>query len=56
MYINNSKTIRLPFIKENVGSGDLVERVAKSFGIKPCDKCKKRKEILNNRLRFKPWK
>lgn len=53
MYI---KTIRLPLIKKNIGAGDLVERVTKSLGIEPCDKCKKRKELLNKKLKFSAWK
>ena len=29
------------------GAGDVVERVAKSVGIKPCSGCKRRKRLLN---------
>lgn len=39
---NDSKTIL-----QRVRIGDKIESITKAFGIKPCNSCKKRKQILN---------
>lgn len=33
--------------EEHLGLGDVIEKVTKAFGIKPCEPCKQRKRTLN---------
>ena len=40
---------------QGVGVGDLVAKLTKAFGIKPCSACEQRRKILN-RLRLNGWK
>lgn len=40
---------------EGIGVGDLVAKLTKTFGIKPCASCKQRQQVLN-RLRIDGWK
>lgn len=48
--------VSLDFILKNVngkpmrGLGDVVEKVTKSVGVKPCSSCKKRKEEWNKKF------
>jgi len=36
-----------------VGLGDLIARLTKKVGIKPCGKCKKRQQYLNERFQIR---
>ena len=40
---------------QGLGVGDLVAKLTKAFGIKPCSKCEQRRKVLN-RLRIDGWK
>ena len=40
---------------QGVGVGDLVAKLTKVFGIKPCSSCEQRRKVLN-RLRIDGWK
>jgi hypothetical protein len=46
--------IKVPFLKEEIGAGDVVKAVTTAAGIKPCGGCQKRAAALNNALRFTP--
>lgn len=41
--------------EKGIGVGDLVAKLTKTFGIKPCSKCEQRRQVLN-RLRVDGWK
>lgn len=41
--------------EQGIGVGDLVARLTKTFGIKPCAACEQRRRVLN-RLRVDGWK
>ena len=41
--------------QQGMGVGDLVAKLTKVFGIKPCSACEQRKKVLN-RLRIDGWK
>ena len=41
--------------EQGIGVGDLVAKLTKVFGIKPCASCEQRRQILN-RLRIDGWK
>lgn len=46
-------SIPIPFLKGEVGLGDLIKRATSAVGIKPCGGCQKRAERLNRFARFK---
>ena len=41
--------------QQGMGVGDLVAKLTKVFGIKPCSSCEQRRKVLN-RLRIDGWK
>lgn len=41
--------------QQGMGVGDLVAKLTKTFGIKPCSACEQRRKVLN-RLRIDGWK
>lgn len=45
--------LRVPFMRQRLGLGDLVEKGTKSLGIKPCKGCNRRKKLLN-RITLEP--
>ena len=46
--------IRLPgfIIKEEIGLGDAIKKIALGFGIRPCGSCVKRADSLNKKIYF----
>jgi len=40
-------------MKRMRGLGDVIEKITKSVGIKPCAGCNKRKKILNKLVKFR---
>ena len=46
--------IKVPFLKEEIGSGDVVKAATGAVGIKPCTPCEERRRLMNNALRFVP--
>ena len=50
----NPIQVRLPLIpQKQVGLGDVISKVSKAIGIKPCAACIKRAEALNKRVVFR---
>ena len=41
--------------EQGVGVGDLIAKLTKTFGIKPCSSCEQRRKVLN-KLRINNWK
>ena len=41
--------------QQGMGVGDLVAKLTKVFGIKPCSACEQRRRVLN-KLRIQGWK
>ena len=50
----NDKLLELA-IQQGMGVGDLVAKLTKVFGIKPCSACEQRRKVLN-KLRIQGWK
>jgi len=50
----NSKLRELA-TQQGMGVGDLVAKLTKVFGIKPCSACEQRRKVLN-KLRIQGWK
>ena len=48
---NQPITVTVPGL--HGGAGDVVKRFTEQIGIKPCSACEKRRQLLNQRLRFK---
>jgi hypothetical protein len=46
--------IKVPFLKEPVGAGDMVKAATSSIGIQPCTPCEERRRRMNAALRFIP--
>jgi hypothetical protein len=46
--------VRLPgfLIEEEIGVGDVINRVTYAMGVKPCGGCEKRAAALNRRMHF----
>lgn len=47
-------TVGVPGLKTEIGAGDVIAKVTAAIGIKPCTPCQKRREQLNQALRFTP--
>lgn len=48
-------TLRVPFLRQQMGLGDVVSQVTQAVRIAPCQPCKKRQEAMNQRVRLFPW-
>ncbi len=46
--------ITVPFIKQPVGSGDLVKAATSAIGVRPCPPCQERAKRMNAGLTFTP--
>lgn len=51
----NPLRIRLPFLQQQTGLGDLIKAATGALGVKPCAPCQKRAEALNRRVILRPW-
>jgi len=52
-YVTNKPRLRVPLpLQRQVGLGDVVARVTKAAGFKPCASCKRRQAALNRLLAF----
>jgi hypothetical protein len=51
------RRLRLPrfLIEEPVGLGQVVKHVTKAVGVRPCDPCERRAEVLDGWIRLEPW-
>lgn len=47
-------TIPIPFLREAVGSGDMVKGLTDAFHIPQCGGCEGRQAAMNRRLGFRP--
>lgn len=47
--------IPIPFLKQQIGSGDVVAGITEAVGIEPCSPCEERKRKMNQRVQFTPW-
>lgn len=46
--------IKVPFLKEEIGAGDVVKAATVAISIKPCSPCEERRRKMNAALRFVP--
>ena len=52
---NDNKKLQDLAKEQGIGVGDLVAKLTKAFGIKPCSGCEQRRRVLNQ-LRIDGWK
>jgi hypothetical protein len=47
--------VRVPFLRQAVGAGDVIAGATKAAGIQPCEPCEERRRRLNELLQLQPW-
>jgi hypothetical protein len=47
--------IRIPFLREQIGLGDVISNATSAVGVQPCGGCQERQQQLNQRIVFNPW-
>lgn len=52
---NQPIEIRMPFLNQVWGSGDVVQGITQAMGIQPCEPCEERKRRMNQAVVFRPW-
>jgi hypothetical protein len=50
----NPRVVRLPFLRQQVGLGDVIARATGAVGIQPCGGCKQRQATLNRWVQLVP--
>ncbi len=54
-YVEVPERIGVPFLKQEIGAGDVIAGVTEALGITPCTPCEERRKKLNQKLSFTPW-
>lgn len=56
-YVNipDPPSIRLPFLRQQIGAGDVISAATQAVGISHCSPCEQRRKWLNSHLTFSPW-
>lgn len=56
-YVNlpEPSRIRLPFLNQEIGAGDVIAGITQALGVTPCTPCEERRKRLNQRLTLTPW-
>jgi hypothetical protein len=47
-------TIPLPFLRESIGSGDMVKQLTDALHIRQCGGCERRQNAMNQAVAFRP--
>lgn len=47
-------SIPIPFLHQQVGSGDVVQGITNAMGAQPCTPCEERKKRMNQAVVFRP--
>jgi hypothetical protein len=50
-----ARTVPVPFLREPIGAGDVIQRLTHAVGIPQCAPCRARHEALNRLAQFRPW-
>ncbi len=54
-YVEVPDRVHVPFLKHEIGAGDVIAGVTQALGITPCTPCEERRKKLNQKLSFTPW-
>ena len=49
-------SIPLPFLRQSIGSGDMVKRMTDTLHIRQCGGCEQRQQNMNRALQFRPMR
>lgn len=52
---NQPVGIPTPFLNRQMGLGDVIANITRTFGIQPCTPCKQRQEWLNQQVQLNPF-
>lgn len=52
-YVKGPLQIPMPFLRRNVGLGDVVKRAAGAVGVQPCPPCEQRRRALNRLIQLR---
>jgi hypothetical protein len=47
--------VRVPFLRRELGAGDVIAGVTRAAGIQPCEPCEERRRKLNQLFQLQPW-
>lgn len=47
-------SIPVPFLRQQIGAGDVVANMTQAMGVKPCAPCEQRKRAMNQAVVFRP--
>lgn len=47
--------VRVPFLRQEIGAGDVVKNLGQAIGAQPCTPCEERRRRMNARVVFTPW-
>ncbi len=47
--------LRVPFLRQEIGAGDVIAAATHAMGLHSCTPCEQRQKWLNERLRLSPW-
>lgn len=48
------RVVRLPFLRQQGGLGDVIAGATRAVGIQPCGGCKQRQAAMNRWMQLKP--
>ncbi len=48
-------SLPVPFLKQQIGAGDVVADITQALGIPSCSPCEERRKRWNQALTLKPW-
>lgn len=52
---NAPTSIRVPFLRQEIGAGDVIAGITQALGVTPCTPCEERRRKLNQKLTLTPW-
>lgn len=54
-YVEVPDRLRIPFLNQEIGAGDVIAGITQALGVTPCTPCEERRKRLNQRLTLTPW-
>lgn len=54
-YVEVPDRVRVPFLKQEIGAGDVIAGITQALGVPSCTPCEERRKKLNQKLTLTPW-